>query len=122
MSTRAAAHRVRPGGALPDMVSPRSVLGGMRTCTRRLVRVRAALETDLVRRETLRLRPAVVAVMRGWWRRRRSAESICPMDIVLPAVLRRVRLRPLWPAPERMVVRGTVPVPHRSELVLAQEV
>lgn len=27
-----------------------------------------------------------------------------------------------WPTPERMVVRGTVLVPHRSELVLAQEV
>ena len=38
---------------------------------------------------------------------------------VLPAILRATRLRPLWPEPERMVVRGTVLVPHRSGLVRA---
>jgi cytochrome P450 len=38
---------------------------------------------------------------------------------VLPTVLRNVRLRPLWPEAERMVVRGTVTVPHRSEPVVA---
>jgi cytochrome P450 len=136
-------------------------------------------ETDLIRREALRLRPAVVAVMRrlvapasfggvdlpagvvtmvvipfmhrdprvwaspeefrparfadgspeaflpfGGGARRCLGEHLAhlEMDVVLPAVLRRLRLRPLWPTPERMVVRGTVLVPHRSELVLAQEV
>jgi cytochrome P450 len=37
---------------------------------------------------------------------------------IVPAVLRRVRLRALWPAPERMVVRGTILVPHRSTPVV----
>jgi cytochrome P450 len=40
---------------------------------------------------------------------------------VVPAVLDRVRLRPLWPQPERMVVRGTVLAPHRSGLVMAAQ-
>jgi cytochrome P450 len=40
---------------------------------------------------------------------------------VLPAILRRIRLRPIWPQPERMVVRGTVAVPHWSELAIAHE-
>ncbi len=39
---------------------------------------------------------------------------------VVPAVLRRVRLTPLWPRPERMVKRGTVLVPHRSTPVIAR--
>jgi cytochrome P450 len=138
-----------------------------------------SVETDLIRRETLRLRPAVVAVMRrliapasvagvdlpagvvtmvvipfmhrdrrvwsapeefrpdrfadgspsaylpfGGGARRCLGEHLAhlEMDVVLPAVLRRLRLRALWPTVERMVVRGTVLVPHRSELVLAQEV
>jgi cytochrome P450 family 135 len=41
------------------------------------------------------------------------------LDAVVPAILRRVRLRALGPRPERMVVRGTVLVPHRSALVVA---
>jgi hypothetical protein len=36
-----------------------------------------------------------------------------------PVILRRLSLKPLWPEPERMVVRGTVLVPHRSLLVTA---
>jgi cytochrome P450 family 135 len=135
-----------------------------------------APETDRIRREALRLRPPVVAVMRRWlapfaaagaelpagtmtmvvipfmhrdprvWN---DAEAFRPerfaagppdaylpfggghrrclgehlahlqMDVVLPVVLGRLRLRPLWPAPERMVVRGTVLVPNRSGLMLA---
>jgi cytochrome P450 family 135 len=38
---------------------------------------------------------------------------------IVPAILRRVRLRALWPATERMVVRGTTLVPHRSTPVAA---
>jgi cytochrome P450 len=41
------------------------------------------------------------------------------LDWLVPAVLRHVRLRPLWPEPERMVVRGTTLVPHRSALAVA---
>jgi cytochrome P450 len=33
---------------------------------------------------------------------------------IVPTVLRAVRLRPLWPRRERMVLRGTALVPHRS--------
>jgi cytochrome P450 family 135 len=39
---------------------------------------------------------------------------------VLPTILRSVRLEPVLRAPERMVVRGTVLVPHRSGLVAAR--
>jgi cytochrome P450 len=39
---------------------------------------------------------------------------------LLPAILRRVRLRPLRPRPERMVVRGTVLVPRRSAPTVAR--
>jgi cytochrome P450 len=39
-------------------------------------------------------------------------------DAIVPAILRRVRLRALWPRPERMVVRGTILVPHRSTPVV----
>ena len=38
---------------------------------------------------------------------------------VVPTVLRRVTLRPVRPQPERMVVRATTLVPHRSALVTA---
>jgi cytochrome P450 family 135 len=38
---------------------------------------------------------------------------------VLPAILAGRRVRALWPRRERMVVRGTVLVPHRSQLVVA---
>lgn len=43
------------------------------------------------------------------------------LGAVVPAILRRVRLRPLWPQPERMVVRATVLVPHRGGLVVASD-
>jgi cytochrome P450 family 135 len=42
------------------------------------------------------------------------------VDCITPAVLGTVRLRPLLPAPERMVLRGTILVPHRSTPVLVQ--
>src|SRR5829696_860571 len=38
------------------------------------------------------------------------------LDAVVTAVLRQVRLRPVWPRPERAVLRGTILVPHRSAL------
>jgi cytochrome P450 len=40
-------------------------------------------------------------------------------DAIVPAILGTVRLRALWPRPERMVVRGTILVPHRSGLAAA---
>jgi cytochrome P450 len=40
-------------------------------------------------------------------------------DAIVPAIVRTVRLRPLWPRPERMVVRGTILVPQRSTPVVA---
>ncbi len=36
---------------------------------------------------------------------------------VVPVVLERLRVRAVWPRPERMVVRGTVLVPHRSAVL-----
>lgn len=36
----------------------------------------------------------------------------------MPAVLRALRLKPLWPRRERMVLRGTALVPHRSAPML----
>jgi cytochrome P450 family 135 len=41
------------------------------------------------------------------------------VDAIVPAVLRGIALRPLLPRPERMVLRGTILVPHRSGLVRA---
>jgi cytochrome P450 family 135 len=40
---------------------------------------------------------------------------------VVPAILTQVRLRSVRPQPERMVVRGTVLVPHRSGLAVARD-
>jgi len=37
-------------------------------------------------------------------------------DAIVPALLRRGRPQAVWPRPERMVVRGTTLVPHRSAL------
>ncbi|MEA2321845.1 MAG: cytochrome family [Solirubrobacteraceae bacterium] len=41
------------------------------------------------------------------------------IDGLTPVILRRVRLEPLWPVPERMVLRGTILVPQRSTPVRA---
>jgi cytochrome P450 len=38
---------------------------------------------------------------------------------IVPTVLRALRLRPLWPRRERMALRGTVLVPHRSAPMVA---
>jgi cytochrome P450 len=41
------------------------------------------------------------------------------LRIVVPAVLAHLRVRAGWPRPERMVLRGTVLVPHRGAVVRA---
>jgi cytochrome P450 len=41
------------------------------------------------------------------------------VDAIVPAVLEGVRLEPVLPRPERMVLRGTTLVPHRSALMRA---
>jgi cytochrome P450 len=43
--------------------------------------------------------------------------ALAYVDAVVRPILRQVRLRALWPRPERMVLRGTILVPHRSALV-----
>jgi cytochrome P450 len=60
----------------------------------------------------------------GGGARRCVGEPLAMAEIrtVIPTILRRLALRPLWPEPERMVVRGTVLVPHRSLLVTATDV
>jgi cytochrome P450 len=42
------------------------------------------------------------------------------LDVAVPVVLRALRLRPAWPRPERMVLRATILVPHRSGMVVAR--
>jgi cytochrome P450 len=42
------------------------------------------------------------------------------LDVVVPVVLRALRLQPAWPRPEKMVLRATILVPHRSGLVRAR--
>jgi len=60
----------------------------------------------------------------GGGARRCIGEPLAMAEIrtIVPVILQRLRLRPLWPEPERMVVRGTVLVPHRSLLVTATDV
>jgi cytochrome P450 len=45
--------------------------------------------------------------------------ALAYFDAIVPAILRTVRLRAVWPRPERMVLRGTILVPHRSGLAVA---
>jgi len=52
---------------------------------------------------------------------RRGAAPRPPGPSLAPALLRAVRLRPLRPQPERMVVRATTLVPHRSAVVTAAD-
>jgi cytochrome P450 family 135 len=42
------------------------------------------------------------------------------VDAIVPVVLRSLRLTPAWPVPERMVLRGTILVPHRGALMVAR--
>jgi len=52
----------------------------------------------------------------GGGARRCIGEALARAEVaaIVPAVLGAVRMRPLWPRRERMVLRGTVLVPHRS--------
>jgi cytochrome P450 len=54
--------------------------------------------------------------------RRCLGEPLARLELahVLATVLDHLRFEPVWPVPERMVVRGTVLVPHRSGLVRAR--
>jgi hypothetical protein len=66
-----------------------------------------------------------VNVLSGVWRRVRRCLgehlSQAHFATVVPAVLRRVTLRPLRPSPERMVLRATTLVPHGSAVVIASD-
>jgi cytochrome P450 len=57
----------------------------------------------------------------GGGARRCIGERLAHMhiDTVVPAILEQVRLQPVWPTTERMVVRATTLVPHRSGLMRA---
>jgi cytochrome P450 len=54
--------------------------------------------------------------------RRCIGEALARAEIatIVPTVLGTVRVKPLWPRPERMVLRGTVLVPHRSALAIVE--
>jgi cytochrome P450 len=59
----------------------------------------------------------------GGGARRCLGEPLARVEVaaIVPIVLRTLRLAPLWPRRERMVLRGTVLVPHRSALALASD-
>jgi cytochrome P450 family 135 len=65
--------------------------------------------------------PPPVYLPFGGGARRCIGEALARAEVaaIVPAVLRAVRLTPLWPRRERMVLRGTALVPHRSVPVLA---
>jgi cytochrome P450 family 135 len=56
----------------------------------------------------------------GGGARRCIGEALARAEVatVVPTVLETLRLKPLWPRSERMVLRGTVLVPHRSAVVI----
>jgi cytochrome P450 family 135 len=83
---------------------------------------RAFAEPDAFRPERWRAgAPAAPFIPFGDGARRCLGEHLAHayFDAIVPAILRRVRLRAVWPRPERMVVRGTTLVPHRSTPVAA---
>jgi cytochrome P450 len=47
--------------------------------------------------------------------------AMAEIRTVIPVILARLALKPLRREPERMVVRGTLLVPHRSLLVTATD-
>jgi cytochrome P450 len=65
--------------------------------------------------------PPSVYLPFGGGRRRCLGEALARAEVaaIVPTVLRALRLKPLWPRRERMVLRGTALVPHRSVPVLA---
>jgi cytochrome P450 len=87
---------------------------------------RAFPDPDVFRPERWTTGEAVAAawIPYGGGSRRCLGEHLADayIDCLAPAILDRVRLRSLWPAPERMVLRGTVLVPHRSTPVRARAV
>jgi cytochrome P450 len=68
--------------------------------------------------------PLPVFLPFGGGARRCIGEALARAEVaaVVPAVLGRRRLRPIWPRRERMVLRGTVLVPHRSSPMLVEPV
>jgi cytochrome P450 len=86
---------------------------------------RAYPDPDIFRPERFLAGPAVDApyLPFGGGARRCLGEplALTAMNSVLPAILRRLRLRPLSAQPERMVARGTAAVPHRGALMTARE-
>jgi cytochrome P450 len=84
---------------------------------------RAYPEPDAFRPERWRApaAPAAPYVPFGSGARRCLGEhlALAYFEAVVPAILRVVRLRPVSPRPERMVLRGTTLVPHRSGLAVA---
>lgn len=67
--------------------------------------------------------PPPVFLPFGGGARRCLGEALARAEVaaVVPAVLRALRLKPLWPRRERMVLRGTALVPHRSVPVFASD-
>jgi hypothetical protein len=63
----------------------------------------------------------------GEWLVSAGASVLMPIALlaeirtVVPTILRRLALRPLWPEPQRMILRGTVLVAPRSLLVTATD-
>jgi len=67
--------------------------------------------------------PPPVFLPFGGGARRCLGEALARAEVaaIVPTVLRALRLTPLWPRRERMVLRGTVLVPHRSVPVLVSD-
>jgi cytochrome P450 len=67
--------------------------------------------------------PPPVFLPFGGGARRCLGEALVRVEVaaIVPAVLGALRLTPLWPRRERMVLRGTVLVPHRSGPVLVSD-
>ena len=67
--------------------------------------------------------PPPVYLPFGGGARRCLGEALARTEaaVVVPTVLRKLRLRPLWPRRERMVMRGTALVPHRGVPVLVSD-
>jgi cytochrome P450 family 135 len=67
--------------------------------------------------------PPPVFLPFGGGARRCLGEALARAEVaaIVPTLLRALRLTPLWPRRERMVLRGTVLAPHRSAPVLVSD-